>query len=262
MKTRRSPLAIALLLLFALAAPAPAADEVDEVGRRLLLGNRLEDAEAAVEHYQARVAADPESYAARLGAARALNQLMAIRTNGNLPLFDGLQDTDAHRAIWADLGARALAHARVALAQRPGSVDAAAILATSYMFNAASQGILRSIVAGTASEFRANAQRVIDLDPRYDDAVGHTLMAGFYLVAPWPVGDEQQALKHYQSAERLVPDSVRIQYSLGVYWAREGEPARARTHLESVIEWPCTGNSERLLCDFMKREARRALASL
>lgn len=257
----RAALPAAILCSLALSLAASAVETVDEVGRRLLLGNTRADAEGAVEHYEARVAADPESYAARLGAARALNQLIAIRTNGNLPLFDGLQDTPAHRAIWADLGARALAHARVALAKEPQSIDAAAILATSYMFNAASQGILKSIVAGTASEFRANAQRVIDLDPRYDDAVGHTLMAGFYLVAPWPVGDMEQALTHYQTAERLAPDSVRIQYSLGVYWLREGEPAKARPHLERVVERPCSGNSERLLCDFMKREARRALAS-
>ena len=70
---------------------------------------------------------------------------MAIRSNGNLPLVDGLQDTDANRALWADLGQRALDHARAAQKLDPQSPAAAAVLASSYMFYASSLGIIRSI---------------------------------------------------------------------------------------------------------------------
>ena len=243
-------------------APLGVAAE-DEVGRDLLLGNNLADAEKAVKHYEARVVADRESFDARLGAARALNQVIGLRTNGNLPLFDGLQDTPANKAIWAELAPRALAHARKALALRPASVDAASILATSYMFFAASQGIVSSILGGNAGEFKANAQRVLDLDASYDAGIGHTLLAGFYNVAPWPVGDSKLAREHYEAAVRIAPDSVRNQYGLGVYWARESDAKRALPYFERALANPCTAShSEKLLCDFLKKESKRALATL
>ncbi len=264
-RARRAAAALALAALSAAAAGATEAEAPADEGQRLLASGTLEDARAATAHFEARLAASPDDYDARLGAARALTMQMALRTNGNLPLFDGLQDTDAHRAIWADLGPRGVAHARRALALRPGSVEAAAILATSFMFQSASQGIVAAILGGTAGEFRTNAQRVIDLDPAYDDAVGHTLLAGFYMVAPWPVADSDLALEHYQKADRLSPDSVRTQYGLGVYWAREGEPERAKPHFQRALERSCSTDperSERLLCDFIKKESRRALAAL
>jgi TRAP transporter TatT component family protein len=249
----------AVTLLLALAAPSWA--ETDEPAQ-LLRSTSAEDAERAAALYEAQVETAPQSFEARLGAARALNQQMAIRSNGNLPLFDGLQDSDANRALWAKHAPRALEHARKALELQPRSVEAAAILATSFMFQASSQGILRSIVSGTGSEYRVNAQRVVDLDPKYDDALGDTLLASFYMVAPWPVGDSEASRVHYEHAAKLAPTSARVQYGQGVYWARNDDAKRARKHFERVVQMPCTANSEHLLCDFMKRESRRALSKL
>jgi tetratricopeptide (TPR) repeat protein len=187
---------------------------------------------------------------------------MAIRTNGNLPLVDGLQDDDANRALWADLGARALAHARAAHALRPESVEAAAALASSYMFYASSLGIIRSIVSGAGGEYKAHAQRLIDLDPKYDDALGASLLANFYLVAPWPVYDRDAALEHFERAAKLAPESVRNQYGLAVFWARDGDAARARGYFERAVAIPCTPHTEKLLCDWIKQTSKRELARL
>jgi hypothetical protein len=58
---------------------------------------------------------------------------------------------------------------------------------------------------------------------------------------------------------------VRTQYGLGVYWAREDEPERAKPHFQRALERTCSTDperSERLLCDFIKKESRRALAAL
>jgi hypothetical protein len=55
---------------------------------------------------------------------------------------------------------------------------------------------------------------------------------------------------------------VRNQYGLAVFWARDGDAARARTHFERVVSQQCTPNTERLFCDFMKQTARRELARL
>jgi tetratricopeptide (TPR) repeat protein len=251
----------AFALWLATAAIARAAEPVDEAAA-LLESAKLADSERAVKLYEARVAQNPNSFDARLGAARAQNQVMAIRTNGNLPLVDGLQDTDANRALWADLGRHALDHARVAHELQPKSAPAAALLASSYMFYASSLGIIRSILQGAGTEYRIHAQELSDLDPKYDDALGASLLANFYLIAPWPVHDRDAALEHFERAEQLAPDSVRNLYGFAVFWARDGDPAKARRYFERVVAQPCTPHTERLLCDWMKQTAKRELARL
>jgi tetratricopeptide (TPR) repeat protein len=254
----RSGVAFALLLAAAIARAAEPADEA----AALLESAKLEDNARAAELYEARVAQDPNSFDARLGAARAQNQVMAIRSNGNLPLVDGLQDSDANRALWADLGRRALTHARVAHELKPESVPAAALVASSYMFYASSLGIIRSILQGAGTEYRTHAQELSDLDPNYDDALGATLLANFYLVAPWPVHDRNAALAHFERAEKLAPDSLRNLYGLAVFWARDGDPVRARRYFERIVTQPCTPHTERLFCDWLKQTSKRELARL
>jgi tetratricopeptide (TPR) repeat protein len=259
-----SRLPVAVLLALTLSVPARARAEAARVDEAvwLLESAKAEDAERAAKLYEARAAEDPHSYEAQLGAARALTQAMAIRSNGNLPLVDGLQDSDANRALWADLGKRALVRARAAHAIKPQAPEAAATLATAYMFWASSLGIIQSILSGAGTEYRTHAQRLVDLDASYDDALGDALLASFYLVAPWPIGDRDQALSHYERAEKLAPGSVRNLYGLGVFWARDGDAARARRYFERAIAVPCTAHTEKLFCDWMKRTSREQLARL
>jgi hypothetical protein len=201
-------------------------------------------------------------FAALLAEAQALNAEMARLTHGNLPLVDGLQDTDENRAIWAQRAPRALDAARRAVALRPDSAAAAAALANAYMFHASSLGILRSILEGASGEYRQHARRLVELDPTWDDGAGDYLLAAFYLVAPWPLGDADAALEHYRRAESIAPASVRNQYGLAVYFARRGDEASARRHFERVVADPCTTANERLFCDWMKGESARVLSTL
>ena len=235
---------------------AVGAEPVDE-SARLLDSSKLEDLERAAKIYEARAAEHPESYEAQARAAQALTQIMAVRSNGNLPLVEGLQDTDQNRALWADLGKRALDHARAAEKLQPASADAAALVASSYMFYASSLGIIRSILSGAGDEYKTHAQRLIDLDPKYDDALGASLLASFYLVAPWPVHDRDAALEHFERAEKIAPESVRNQYGLAVFWARDGDAPRARSYFERAVSLPCTPHTEKLLCDWIKQTSKR-----
>jgi tetratricopeptide (TPR) repeat protein len=256
------PLAGALFCLALWAGLGATASARTDEAQWLMESGKADDALRAAELYEARVAQDPDDFASLLGAAQALTQAMAIRTNGNLPLVDGLQDTEANRALWAELAPRALEHARKAHALRVESIEAASAVATSYMFYSSSLGIVRAILEGSGGEYRANAQRLIDMDPKYDDGLGDTLLANFYLVAPWPIGDDDLALEHFDHAARLTPESVRNQYGLAVYWARQGDEARARRHFQHVVDRPCTKHSERLICDWMKQTAKRELGKL
>jgi len=254
----RSAVVFALLLVTAIARAAEPTDEA----AALLESSKLEDLERAAKIYEARAAQHPDNFEDRARAAQALTEVMAIRTNGNLPLVDGLQDTGPNRAIWADLGKRALTHARAAAQMKPDHVGAAALLASSYMFYASSLGIISSILQGAGGEYKQHAQRLVDLDPNYDDGLGASLLANFYLVAPWPVHDRDAALEQFERAAKIAPGSVRNQYGLAVFWARDGDTARARGHFERVASLPCTPHTERLFCDFIKQTARRELARL
>jgi len=265
----RSRLACAtwLALAAALAAPsrafaAESAAPADEAVA-LLDSTKADDFARAAKIFEARAVQHPDDFEVRARAAQALTQLMAVRTNGNLPLVDGLQDTDANRALWADLGQRALEHARAAEKLSPQHAGAAALVASSYMFYASSLGIIRSILQGAGNEYKAHAQRLIDLDPNYDDALGASLLANFYLVAPWPVHDRDAALAQFERAAKLAPGSVRNQYGLAVFWARDGDAARARSYFERAVSMPCNARTtERLLCDWIKATAKGELAKL
>jgi hypothetical protein len=248
-----------VLLLAAAAARAAEPVNTEAVLRESAKLDELERASAVLE---ARAAKEPQNFDVRLGAAVGLTQVMALRSNGNLPLVDGLQDTDANRALWADLGKRALEHARAASALRPQSVPAAAALASSYMFYASSLGIISSILQGAGGEYQQHAKRLVELDPKFDDALGASLLANFYMVAPWPVHDRDAALAQFQQAEKLAPASLRNAYAFGVFWARDGDQAKARRYFERVAGEPCTPNTERLFCDWMKQTAKRELARL
>jgi tetratricopeptide (TPR) repeat protein len=256
-------LRVFLALATALSVPSAAlCGTAEEAGAALRNSTRLEDQERAAAVFEELAAKKPDSFDAQLGAAVALTQVMAIRTNANLPLVDGLQDSDPNRALWADLGKRALDHARAAEKLDPKSPEAAAALASSYMFYASSLGIIQSILSGAGGEYKAHANRLIELDPNFDDALGISLLASFYLVAPWPIHDRDAALAHFERAAKLAPASVRNQYGLAVFWARDGDAARARSHFERVLSMPCSAATERLFCDFMKETARRELTRL
>jgi len=138
---------------------------------------------------------------------------------------------------------------------------AASALANAYMFHSSSLGILTSILRGASSEYREHAARLVELDPGYDDGLGDFLLASFHLVAPWPVGDSDEARAGYQRALALCPDSVRNHSGVAVYGYREGELPRSREKFpraRSAVYCP----RERLFCAWMKRESEAVLAKL
>jgi len=252
---------LGLLLLAPVTLQAEGLEEAQRLARSTD-PDRLLEAAALYEGWLAHHPDELDDFDARLGAAGALNAVMAARTNANLPLVEGTQDTPENKALWAELGKRALAHARKAAARRPDSVPAAAELANAFMYHSASLGIVSAVMNGAAGEYKKNARRLNELDEGYDDGLGHFLLAGLYLVSPWPVGDMSDAKKHFTRAAELAPGSVRNQYGLGVYWAREEDAARARSHFERAVARPCGAGVERLFCDWMKSESKRVLATL
>ncbi|MCG8590299.1 MAG: hypothetical protein MJE66_13490 [Proteobacteria bacterium] len=259
----RTPFVLALAVaLVGPAGPAQAEAEARAEADRLVENARAADLERAAQLYESLADANPSDFEARLGAALALNRLMTLRTNANLPTVAGTQDSDDHRALWRSLGSRALDHARAAHSLRPQSAEAAAQLANAYMYHASSLGVVRAILQGAGTEYRRHAERLIALDEAHDDGLGHGLLAGFYLVSPWPVRDLDRAERHFTRAAELSPRSARNQYGLGLYWARRGDPKRAQPHFERAAAGPCTRGSERFVCTWIATESRRVLGEI
>ncbi|MGH0033536.1 MAG: hypothetical protein ACQGVK_00770 [Myxococcota bacterium] len=251
-----------LLLLLCVPWRLGAADDGLDEARRLAASTRVDDLMRAAELFEARLERHPEDFAARVGAARALNAALTVRTHANLPLVDRLQDTPENRTLWRTQGTRALEHARRASEQRPESVAAAAELAKSFMYYASSLGIISSIVTGAGRAYLDHARRLVELDPDHDSGLGDFLLGAFFTVAPRPLGSPRRALEHYERAARRAPGSVRNQFSLGVYWARRDEAAKAAACFERAIAMPCVAGTETLICDWIKTEARESLAEL
>jgi len=259
----RRPAVWLLLTLVALVigAESGGSHPLDEA-RRLSASTDLADLERAAALYEARLEDDPDDFEALVGAARALDAVMTIRSHANLPLVDGLQDTEENRALWKQLGSRAVAYARRAQEQRPDSVDAAAERAKAFMYYASSMGIIKSIVTGAGIAFLDHAARLSELDAHFDSGLGDYLLGAFWMVAPPPLRNLDRSLSYYERAAELAPDSLRNQFGLGVYWARRDEPARARPYFERVVAGPCLAGTESLVCDWLEREARRALEQI
>jgi tetratricopeptide (TPR) repeat protein len=260
---RRGPVAGLLVALAALAiGAADGGTNRLEEARRLAASSDLGDLERAAVLYEARLADDPQDFDALVGAARALNAVMTIRTHANLPLVNGLQDTEENRALWKDIGGRAVDYARRAQEQQPDSVDASAERAKAFMYYVSSMGIIKSIVTGAGIAYLDHAAKLRELDAHYDSGLGDYLLGAFWMVAPPPLRNLDRSLSYYERAAGLAPSSVRNQFGLGVYWARREEPVRARSHFEKAVALPCVAGTESLVCDWLKDEARRSVERL
>ena len=242
-------------------APAWAYDDAQRAEvKRLTAGTSATDHEAAVKLLEAELVKTPDDFELQLETVTTMNGWISLRTNANLPLPEGLLDTDANKAIWGRDGKRALAIAEKLFKTNPKDGRVAVEYAVAYMYVSSSLGILKAITSGAASKFKENAQRVIDLNPDFDDALGYFMYGSFYMVAPWPVSDDDKARDFLQAAMQSAPKSVRNHYGLGVFHYREDEWPEAKRMFQAVLDLPCNSPRERFTCAFMKSEAKKALA--
>ena len=206
--------------------------------------------------------ARPGDVEASLAAADAWIRLMRVQSGGAHLRFDGPNDTPPHRRIWKKWSPRALELTRYCLAQRPKDIWARALYAEAYMYKSASSGIIDAILDGAAKEYLNNADQLIKTTPPYDLASGHVYKASFYTIAPWPISDADKSIAHARKAAQLFPKSVRNNYVLGVVAYRQENMEEAKSALQKSLAGRCTAPSEKDLCGWFRREARRALDSL
>ena len=100
------------------------------------------------------------------------------------------------------------------------------------------------------------------MQPAYDNGLGNNYLGQFYFIAPWPMGSKSKALKHWEEALRLSPNSLRNAYHLAVYHYRDKKYEEALPRFQFVVDNPCQPGSETDISDFLKAEAARGIASI
>jgi len=239
--------------------PAGRHDKTDPlIARQNQAGN--EQTLAAV---RTALAADPENPDLMLAVAETLNRIMRIKTNGNVITIAGkTQDSVKNKAVWKTYAPEALHLSKTALKMKPDDPRALLAYAESYLYQSSSYGILNAIYKGAAKRYKENARNLIEKYPKADDALGHIHMGCFYLAAPWPLSSRAKARKHFTSALKLAPASVRGHYYVGLTALLENDLAVAEKSFRCVIDNPCTRGSEQDYCGFLKEQAATGLSQI
>jgi len=236
-------------------APPSLSDQASAFMRKRGLKNCKE----AVVLYRKLLAEKRDDLDRKLNLADALNCVMRIQTNGNIPLIEGTSDTDPHKKIWAQMGPEALALAEAVYQARPNDVRTLAVYTDAYMYRSSAWGIVNAVVKGAADQYVENAENMAKKFPKYDSGVGHAFMGAFYLLAPWPLSDDEKARARMEAAHRIEPKSKRNNYYLGVVAYREDNFQEAIEHFEKAKEAKCLSLAEKDFCSFMKRQIIRGI---
>jgi len=237
------------------AAPASPVDEADALMKKRV----LKDAERALELYKAALAKDGENLDLVWKTADCMNFIMRKKTDGNMVLVEGASDTPAARKIWSSMAPDAYTYAKKVATARPKDITAQATLAEAFMFKSASFGIIKAITSGAASEFKANANKLIELDKSHEGGVGYSYFTGFYLVAPWPVKDLDLAKENADKALAADDKSARNLYYAGLVARAQDDKAAAKAFFERSLKAPCSTPADNDVCAAYRREAKKGV---
>ena len=185
------------------AAPAVDVSKADSLMRKRSVASCLAAADIFEEAALAEEAAGSTAKAGaahpvallQLKAADALTCAMRIETKGNIMVLEGTIDTPAAKKFWAAHGPRA--HSLAKAASKDPVLKKGAWMANTemdaFMYSSSSKGIVQQALTGAGNEFKRLAEHLSRAHGTWDSAVGRCYEAGFYNIAPWPLGDKKRA---------------------------------------------------------------------
>ena len=210
---------------------------------------------AALKIYEAELAKKPADLGLKLKVAAALNNVMRVKTNGNLVLINGTLDNDKNKAIWKKYGKRANEFAKEVY-EKNKSEEAMLTKNSAFMFFNSSRGIVEAVFAGAADEYQQNAKILMTKHPKADNATGYIYQGSFHIVAPWPYQDFKKAYSLFLKAVSIAPKSVANQYYAGLGALRVKNWDEADKYFSNAIAMPCLTGTERDFCGFIKGQAK------
>ncbi|MCU0821274.1 MAG: hypothetical protein MUC95_02225 [Spirochaetes bacterium] len=241
-----------------------AADNIKTVvkeGDDLMTKRNLESYEKALAKYRVAISQEPDNLDYMLKTADALIYMMRVMTNGNTVKIDGTtQDDEKNKGIWAKYGPEAVKLAEMVYKKRPADPAVLNAYTESYMYYSSSFGIIQAIFKGAAGQYKENAYALIKCCPKLDDAIGDIYMGAFFIAAPWPLSDLDEAKKHIKKVEELCPESVRGHYYSAIILIKEKNYESAKKELNYVLSNECTAGPEHDYCGWLKDQAKKGLA--
>lgn len=244
------------------AAPAEAAPAADPLatGDAAMSKRTLKGYEAALKAYDEALKQHPDDPKVKLKVVDALNAIMRVKTHGNLLTLEGTADTPKNKKIWKKLGTRSERLAKEVVKAMPDDLQANLLYAEAYMYKSASFGIIKAIMSGSADQYQDNAKKLIKMNKKADGGVGYVYLGGFFMVAPWPLSDDDESAKNYDLALKMNSKSIRNRYYRGLRAVNDEDWDIAKEHLQFAVDKPCALPSEQDFCKYMKKQAKRALA--
>lgn len=126
------------------------------------------------------------------------------------------------------------------------------------------QGIVLSTYAGAkgglgalglVKRARKSLEAALAIDPEALEGSAYTSLGSLYYQVPgWPLGfgDDDKARDYLQKALAINPDGIDANYFFGDFLLEQGEPERAQTYLQKVLQVP--GRPGREIADIGRRE--------
>jgi tetratricopeptide (TPR) repeat protein len=238
-------------------APPPL-DPVAEADNLMKLRGRA-NFDAALAKYEAALAKNPDDADLNWKTAEALCSIMRVQTDGGTLPLTGTADSSANKKIWKQLGPRAVLLAKKALDKSPNHEQYALTYAEAFMFESSSMGVITAILSNAKGTYFENFERLLRINKKADEGAGYIYKGSFYVVAPWPMSDDDEARTAFDLAISMDPRSVRNHYYRGMFAYRAGDWKATREHMTFVINNRCTLPSSVDICGFFKREAKKAL---
>lgn len=240
-------------------AVAQDAEDTDEISLRTvdaLMENRtLKNSEEAIKGYERLLKKDSDNPELLVKIANAYITIIDIKTSALI------EEKDEFKPILDKLGKIAYDYAFKSYKINPRSKEAVGASLVAYGYYSASFGIIKAIFKGAAGHYKDLANELIQVDDKYDGALGYRSLGKLYEVAPWPVGSSRKALKYFQKAVDTDPGVLYSHFYLGILYFKKDDYGLAKKEFQFVVEKPAHA-SEVHFINAYRDQARKYLEKI
>lgn len=192
--------------------------------------------------------------------AEAAVALLRTETNANSLTLKGTMDTTENIKLWKAYAPEAYTLLKELHKTKPQDAKIHVLMTEAYTYQTSAAGILKAAVTGAGVTFMRYVDQITKAYPTYDSGVSHIFKGAFLIAAPWPLKDIKGAVKAFDTALQVEPNSLRNNYFVGIASHYAGDLKRAAHHFEKAInEAESIADSEKDVAAFFRSEAKRSL---
>ncbi|MCK4835554.1 MAG: tetratricopeptide repeat protein [Candidatus Aminicenantes bacterium] len=209
--------------------PEPQAELTIASVDELMKEKSIENCHKAIKGYKLLLKKYPDNLEMLHKIAHAYITIIDIKT------YALIEEKDEYKPVLAKYGKIAYEYAEKAYKLNPNCREAVAAALVSYGYYSSSFGIVRAIFKGAAGHYKHLANRLIEIDDKFDGALGYRSLGKLYEVSPWPVGSSRKALKYFKKAVDTDNSLLYSHYYLGLIYFDKGKYDLAKKEFEIVV---------------------------